>query len=323
LKEAIVQAIAFCEEIRVDLEAVKAASGFDKVKAIDDVVEAILVNEETKKQYLSLAGDVAKLFKAILPDPLANELAPDCVVLHVIAQKIQWLDPRPDISAIMKEVEHILDRSIAAEGYVIEEPTEGYERYVDLSEIDFDALAKKFKLGWKRIETERLKGAIARKLKEMVRLNRLRINYLERFQRMIEEYNSGSANVEAFFEWLRKFAEELTEEEQRHVAENLSEEELALFDILMKPEMELTNRDRKKVKKVARQLIETLKKEKLSLDWRKRQQSRAAVRLTIEETLEDLPDLYTSEIYLAKCQATYQHVYESYFGAGSSVYAAV
>ncbi len=36
-------------------------------------------------------------------------------------------------------------------------------------------------------------------------------------------------------------------------------------------------------------LLETLKNEKLVLDWRKRQQSRAVVRLSIEEILDRLP----------------------------------
>jgi len=39
-------------------------------------VEAFLATEADKKHYLQLARRVARLFKAILPDPTANELAP-------------------------------------------------------------------------------------------------------------------------------------------------------------------------------------------------------------------------------------------------------
>ena len=138
---------------------------------------------------------------------------------------------------------------------------------------------------------------------------------------MIDEYNSGSANVEEFFEELCKLARELTQERKRHIAERLSEEELALFDILTKPEMKLTEKDRKKVKKVARDLLATLKDERLPLDWRKRQQTRAAVRLAIEEILDTLPRVYTANLFKAKCETVYQHVYESYFGAERSIYA--
>ena len=101
----------------------------------------------------------------------------------------------------------------------------------------------------------------------------------------------------------------------------LSEEELAVFDLLTKPEISLTKKEQNQVKKVARELLETLKREKLVLEWRSRQQSKADVRLTIEETLDYLPRTYTKELYAAKCALIYQHVFDSYFGAGRSIYA--
>jgi len=146
---------------------------------------------------------------------------------------------------------------------------------------------------------------------------------MEKFQRMIEKYNAGSYNVEEFFKKLMDFAQQLNEEEKRGIAEKLSEEELAVFDLLMKPAMSLTKKDLSQVKKVAKELLESLKREKFVLDWRKRQQARAAVRLCIEETLDQLPNAFTSVIYQQKCDSVYQHVYDSYFGRGRSVYTAV
>lgn len=120
---------------------------------------------------------------------------------------------------------------------------------------------------------------------------------------------------------LTEFAKNLSGEEQRAIKEQLSEEELALFDILTKPEMHLTDKERKEVKKVAHELLETLKQEKLVLDWRKRQQSRAKVRLTVEQLLADrLPEKYTRQIFADKCNLVYQHIYDSYYGENRSVY---
>jgi type I restriction enzyme R subunit len=92
-----------------------------------------------------------------------------------------------------------------------------------------------------------------------------------------------------FFEKLVNFARELGEEEQRAIRENLSDEELVVFDLLTKPELELNKKETEEVKKVAKDLLDTLKNEKLILDWRKKQQSRASVRLTIESVLNGLP----------------------------------
>ncbi len=316
LRSAIGAAEEFCSERWVDLPAIRDAAGFTRVKLLDDAVEAIVENDESKEQYRSLTNNVTRLYKAILPDPLANEFGQINLLLSAIQDKIQALAPVPDISDVLAKVEDLLDESIASEGYVIHET----DRVVDLSKIDFDSLQKQFAKGRKHTEVERLRNALAAKLAEMVLMNRTRMDYLEHFQEMIDEYNSGAVNVEVMFERLVKFTKELNAEEQRTIAEELTEEELALFDLLTKPEIELARKERNQVKKVARELLGTLKREKLVLDWRSKQQSRAAVRLAIEETLDLLPRAFPKQLYAEKCDLVYQHVFDSYFGSERSIY---
>lgn len=94
-----------------------------------------------------------------------------------------------------------------------------------------------------------------------------------------------------------------------------------LFDLLTKPDIELSEKDKLKVKATARELLATLKKEKLVLDWRKRQQARAEVRVIIEKVLDaGLPRVYSPELFNQKSSAVYQHVYDAYFGTGGNVY---
>lgn len=322
LKHAIEETKVLCREVGVEPEPIKESQGFDRVRLLDDAVDALIASDERKKRYLDHAGNVDRLYKAVLPDPAAREVQPDCALFRVLAEKICALRPPVDISEVMEQVEDLLDRSVATEGYIIREPKGSYstDGLVDLSRIDFEALKARFERGRKHIEVERLKGAVASQLQKMVRLNRARMDYLERFQQMIDEYNAGSINVEEFFRRLTEFARSLTQEEQRAIGEQLTEEELAVFDLLTKPEIRLTEKELAQVKKTARELLETLKREKLVLDWRKRQQSRAAVRLAIELTLEGLPSRYDKQLYQIKCDLVYQHVYESYFGRGHSVY---
>jgi type I restriction enzyme, R subunit len=71
---------------------------------------------------------------------------------------------------------------------------------------------------------------------------------------------------------------------------------------------------------VAEELLTILKREKLVIDWRKEQQSRAAVRLAVEETLDRLPESFTRQLYAQKCDVVYQHVFDSYWDDGHSVY---
>ena len=87
------------------------------------------------------------------------------------------------------------------------------------------------------------------KLQSMVKLNKSRMDFLERFQELIAAYNAGSKNIEELFAELIRFAQSLDEEEKRGVAEGLTEEELALFDILSKPDPKLTKAQEAEVKK--------------------------------------------------------------------------
>jgi type I restriction enzyme R subunit len=65
-----------------------------------------------------------------------------------------------------------------------------------------------------------------------------------------------------------------------------------------------------------------LKREKLGLDWKKGQTTRAAVRFTVETVLDHLPRTFTPELYEEKCERVYQHVFDSYSGMGQGVYPA-
>lgn len=322
LQAAVDEATAFLDEHRVDVSAIMAAQGFERVKLLDDAVDAIVATDESKNRYHSLVVWTDRLYRAVQPDPSTIQHRPVYTLLKVIAAKIRSLLPPTDIEPVMQAVEELLDESIAAEGYVIRDERGEYESrpVVDLSQIDFNALRAAFIRGRKHIEIEKLKAQISSKLGRMVTLNKSRIDFVAKLQRLIDEYNSGSMNVELFFDKLIELAGELTEEDKRHIAEQLTEEELAVFDLLTKPDPDLSKKEKQEVKKVARDLLETLKREKLVLDWRKRQQSRAAVRVCIEETLDCLPTVYTPELYARKCNLVYQHVYDSYFGEGGSIY---
>jgi len=317
LKGAVEEAVAFCDDHAVDLEAIATAKDFGKVKALDDAVEAIIVNDATKLEFMASVQRVNQLFKAALPDRAANEFYQTRTMLLVIADKVKTLAPTADVSQVMEKVERLLDESIATEGYVISEKN----KLVDLMQIDFEALKKQFEKGRKRMEAERLRRLLESKVAVMIRLNKSRMDYLAKLQAMIDEYNAGSINVETFFKKLVEFSRSLQEEDRRAIREGLNDEELALFDLLTKPDPKLTKKQEAEVKKVAKALLETLKMEKLVLDWRKRQQSRAAVRVCIEEALDRLPQPFTPELWRRKCDVVYQHVYDSYFGQQQSVYA--
>ncbi|MEW5774587.1 MAG: type I restriction endonuclease subunit R [Thermodesulfobacteriota bacterium] len=313
LKQAIAETASFLLELGVGIEAIKEAEAFVKVKLLDDAVEEIIRSDETRKQFLNAAAKIARMFKAIKPDPVCYEVIGDVAAVCEIGKKIKALAPTPDISEVMRDVEGFLDDSIATEGYIIPKKAPGEPPYIDLSKVDFDKLRKKFKEARKRSETLWLRVVLENKLADMIQQNRARLDYLEKFQKLIAEYNSGAKNIEQLFEELIRFAQSLKEEEQRAMREELTEEELAVFDILTKPEPKLTKKQETEIKKTVRELLDKLKREKLVLDWQKQQKTKAMVKFFIEEFYaERLPETYDDALYRAKCDLTYQYVYDVY-----------
>ena len=94
-----------------------------------------------------------------------------------------------------------------------------------------------------------------------------------------------------------------------------------MFDLLTQREPHLTVPERNEVKDAVKEMLETLKRENLGLDWRKHTQTRAQVRLAVGNILDKgLPQPYTPELFNQKSKAIYQHIYDSYYGEGRSIY---
>jgi len=113
----------------------------------------------------------------------------------------------------------------------------------------------------------------------------------------------------------------LTEEQQRHVREQMTDEELVIFDILLKPAPELTTGEKDEIKKVVRELLARLKA-LLVINWRQKSSARSQLKITIEDVLDSgLPRKFTPELYKQKCSALFEHMYEKYPERGVGVYA--
>jgi type I restriction enzyme R subunit len=324
LLQAIENAVAFCAEHGVDIGKIDRAEGLAKLTAIGFAVNALIAPDPLRKEFLAHDRLVQTLYNAVKPAPVVLEFRARVTCIGTIADAIRVkINPGPaDISGVLASVNALLDESISSEGFTIKKGRAGESAAIDLSGIDFKALAKRFKNSKiKNIDLERLKAAIRAKLGRLIRLNRTRTDFQEKFEQLIEAYNSGSRNIDDLFKELLELSQSLTDEEQRHVREHLTEEELTIFDLLTRPGPDLSPQEREEVKKVAKDLLGRFKAI-LSLDWRQRAQARAQVRLAIEDVLDaGLPRAYTPKLYQVKAGLIFEHLYESYPNMGMGVYA--
>ena len=318
LDAALTEVAEFCDANDIDLGDMEAAQGFEFVALQKAAEEALRIDEQTRRRCVSLAWRVRKTFKALLPDPEALAVTHRVAVIRSIASRIESSSEAPDISRVVDSVSDLLDRSVGAREYIIRSAG-GADPLIDLNQLDFEQLALRFAAN-KRTAANAIQKNIDQRLDDAVRKNPTRLELAERFRQLIDEYNAGTHNLEEFLRRLKAINDELTDEEQRAVREDATEAELAIFDLLTKPEPELTKAEALTVTGAAKKLLAHIE-EKLVLDWKRRQQTRSAVRVAIGTVLDaELPEVYGPELFDRKVEVIFDHIYASYFDNGASVY---
>jgi type I restriction enzyme R subunit len=321
LRTAVAAATTFCAAHGVVLDVIEdtPTGSLERLQSIEDGMNALISPDPLRRDFFAHDRLVSTLYRAVKPDPSALEFASRVACITTLAECIRTrLNPNPpDISHVINGINGILDESIT--GHEIREQGPAP---LDLSKINFEALAQRFKESkHKNTDLEQLKAAIRGKLEEMIQVNHTRADFAEKFEALIDSYNAGSRSIEELFDELLHLSNSLNVEQQRHVRENMSEEELVIFDILTRPAPDLSPEERAEVKKAARELLARLK-ELLVINWRQKSMARSKLKLTIEDTLDlGLPRAYTPELYNQKCSAVFEHVYESYPERNAGVYA--
>ncbi|MBK9730850.1 MAG: type I restriction endonuclease subunit R [Chitinophagaceae bacterium] len=309
------------DEVRFNLNDLVESTGLGKIEAMGRAMNAVYTNDETKRKFQLLAREVFKKYKAIMPDIVLNAYAAKKNAIDAIYTAIEGNIESADVSEIMKEIQEVVDESIE---HMITEVPQDTGKVIDLSVLNFELLEQHFlKTKNKNSVVQSLKDKIEKQLKQMVDRNPLRVDYYTRYQEIITEYNLGkdTITIEETFKKLIDFVNSLSEEEAETKREALTEEQKAVFDILRKPI--LAEPVKKRVKEIAIEMLEVLKRDKLKVDqvWEKSETS-AAVFNTVNKILFDqlpYPTYQNDEIDL-KTNLIYNHLRSQYYGGGESIY---
>ncbi len=310
LEEAIVAAEDFLTGRDFRLLDIIEKTGFERNKAIIDAKEAVNENDESRKRFQIMAREVFKKFKACVNFRAVNAYRPRFAAIKVIYNSLDEDVKQADISDIMRALQGVVDESIEIQA----DPAADGDRLYDISKIDFEKLKREFERSPKKNTTvQSLKDALQRKLELMLRQNPMRTDFQRHYEELVAEYNSekDAVNIERVFEALLVLAGELDEEQRRAVREGLTEETQALFDLLMKPDLEKA--DIKRLKQVAVGLYETLQAQIEAMqDFAAKQATRDQIRVTIRNYLWDenkgLPVSYGEPEIEAKTDAVLAHL---------------
>lgn len=324
LKESIALVCSFLYEQGFELSRILESNGFDRNAAIINAKEAVNENDRTRKQFEIMAREVFKKFKSCINiRPQINDYRNDRDAINIIYKSLQQDRDQADISEIMRELHALVNDVIE-----ISPDQSGPTRLYDISKIDFDRLRREFeKSTTKRTTVQNLKDILQQKLADLLKRNPLRTDFQKHYEEIIDAYNSEKdrVTIEHTFDALIKFMGELGLEENRAMRNDMDEETLALFDLLNKPT--LSKEEINQIKKVALELLETLKKERLRVaNWQEKEATRDAVHQAIFDFLYDertgLPvNSYTPDDVANITEEVYTHIYRAYPTVPSPIYA--
>ena len=216
--------------------------------------------------------------------------------LEAIYAKLEEQRDTADVTEVLKELHRIVNAAIRAQ-QPGDDHAEGLT--VDLSTIDFDKLREEFakKVQRKNAALQDIRDIVEKKLQQMLASNPQRMDYYKRYQEIIADYNreKDRVAVEDTFAKLVELASSLDAEQKRATEEGLTEQELALFDLLFRES--ITKADRERLKQASRTLLASLRELLPQMpNWTKNTTTQAEVKMRIFDNLwQTLPQPPYSE----------------------------
>jgi type I restriction enzyme, R subunit len=257
LIQAIEEAEAHLISLGFDPARLIGAKGFTRIQALRDAVDALYTSDETKRRFEVIARQVFIRFKALLMEPSVFAVAERHDNIETIFKKLQEKRDVADVADVLKELHRIVNEAIRAQ-VPNEEIAEDVR--IDLSQIDFNKLQEEFatKVKRKHAALKDIRDLVEAKLAQMLSTNPMRMDYYKRYQEIVADYNreKDRATVERTFASLVELAASLDAEQKRAAEEGLTDEELAVFDLLFKED--ISRADREKLKQASRLLLPSL-----------------------------------------------------------------
>jgi len=323
LDQAIQEAETFCLEKEIDLKRVlDQEMVFKKLGLFNGFADILFSDEKWRKTFNVYENTISSLYEACKPEILQQKPRMMIPAIQYLRGVMESMVGEADINAINASIGALLDESVVVnnDDHAVSEPfTPEYKiiqqgKAWDLSNIDFDKMREEFKtVTYKNIEIADLRKFIEHKLEQMMKTNSTRAAFVERLQAIIDAYNSGASSTEDYHEQLTLFTEGMKEEDERHVREGLSEDELEIFDLLSKPN--LTKKEKQAVKLAAKHLLKTLTTNHPKLlvqAWWKHSQTKENVRNELSRVLsQDLPTpCYDRALFEKKANNVFDLVFE-------------
>lgn len=313
--ELIELAHTFLQKRGFSLDALVEAKDFQKMEALRAGAEVATATMKEKKEFQTYTSELRKVMQYLQRDDLSEKQKQYRDAIMAIDKLLHQKRRHADNTALMVEINQIISENLVLAPNSADEQ----DRRFDISQINFDILRREFtKSPTKGLLLKDLLSLVDERIQRMLKTNPTNLDYYDRYQKIIEDYNlaKDQVEIENIFAELFDLVNSMSREEQRYIREGFSsEEELTVFTLLCKDKDDLTREDIKNIKNLASELLTKIKALIAQMDhWTEKSETRAEVDNLIRVTLwNNLPMSYDDKsidnIYFKNIQS---YIYSQY-----------
>lgn len=245
-----------------------------------------IATEEKKKIFVKNFITLKKLYLLASPHPETYTIREDIRFFEMIKKMVVKYSTKR-IRGISRDLEYeinkLISRSISAEKPIDVFDLLGKDK-PEISVLDENFLAQFGEMEYKNYAADLLSKIINDELRVRVKKNPFRYKSLyEMLKNLIEKYNARLITASDVIEKLIEIAKEIKRKQEEGEKLDLSDEELAFYDLLSSKERIFENYE--EIKNVAKEIVKELGYYVKLADWNKKDYLKARIRMALKKIL--------------------------------------
>ena len=249
---------------------------------LDNAIDEILDDQEIRKKFIQNVAELTKAHAVCTPNVECQEIEDDLKFFQIMRRKMSKSISGIDDASYEKEnaIRDLVEEAISAD-----EKIKFYDIKYDDEKID---LNKEYIEQIKKLPQKNLKVELAYKLLDDAIKSKMSRNltkqktFQERIEKTLSKYHGKFEDFETLYPEFEAVARDITAETVRTQELQLSDEEIAFYDIIS------MGKEYVKTDKIARQIaidVVTYLKKNLQIDWENQEQIQAEIRNGIRNIL--------------------------------------
>ncbi len=267
-----------------DIEEINKMSAVDKMKWSNNLVNTLLATDLVTDEFLKEEKKLAELVAMTNSDERIWPIQEEVGVIQKIRQVIRKIKYPPGAQRQKNDrIKDLISQSI--ESHAIVDLAQMYDLdNIDISIVDdsFQAMVKEE--GEENIKIEILRRIINDELKVRTAKNIKKMTTLkDELEKVLSNYHKNSLDSIAAIKHLLDIANEFQNDDKRTKELGLDTDELAFYDLL-ESNQKLINTEGP-IQDLVHSVVKSVKKN-LQLDWTKKEDAKAAIRLAVKKELK-------------------------------------